>query len=120
MFTFFLGCFYLLFSLIYLWLMKEKFNIFGFVYNPKNKKFLLILDFPFLLICFAAIVEEAHWFLYLLFFMHFINSSLLIIKPEFFYQSKDEMQLMDRDYFNNVAVIFSSVAGVGSLLISYF
>ena len=52
--------------------------------------------------------------------MHFINSSLLIIKPEFFYQSKDEMQLMDRDYFNNVAVIFSSVAGVGSLLISYF
>ncbi|MBD63383.1 MAG: hypothetical protein CMD68_04805 [Gammaproteobacteria bacterium] len=119
MFAFFLGCFYLLLSLIYLWLIKEKFNIFGFVYNPKNKKFLLILDFPFLLLCFAAIVEETHWFLYLLFFTHLINSCLLIIKPEFFYQSKDEMQLMYADYFNNLAVIFSSVAGVGCLLISY-
>ena len=86
MFAFTLGCLYLISALIYLLLIKEEFNIFGFVYNPNNRKFLIIFDAPFLLISFAAIIEEPHWFLFLIFAMHAFNSMTLLIKPQLFYE----------------------------------
>ena len=88
MFSFILGCLYLISALIILFLIKEKFNIFGFIYNPNNKKFLVISDTPFLLISFAAIIEEAHWFILVIFFMHALNTMTLLIKPDIFYHSK--------------------------------
>ena len=39
MFAFILGCSYLISALITLFLIKEKFNILGFIYNQNNKKF---------------------------------------------------------------------------------
>ena len=39
MFAFFLGCSYLISALITLFLIKEKFNILGFIYNQNNKKY---------------------------------------------------------------------------------
>ena len=120
MFAFILGCLYLISALIYLWLIKEKFNIFGFIYNQNNRNFLLIFDAPFLILSFAAISQENHWFLLVIFLMHAINSMTLLIKPQLFYQSKEEMQLIDEDSLNNYFVIMTSVFGVGCLLISYF
>ncbi|MDB3947852.1 hypothetical protein N9386_01355 [Gammaproteobacteria bacterium] len=120
MFAFILGCLYLISALIYLWLIKEKFNIFGFIYNQKNRNFLLIFDVPFLILSFAAISQENHWFLFVIFLMHALNSMTLLIKPQLFYQSKEEMQLIDEDSLNNYFVIMTSVFGVGCLLISYF
>jgi len=120
MFAFILGCLYLISALVTLFLIKEKFNIFGFIYNPSNKKFLLIFDTPFLLISFAAIIEQMHWFLFLIFFMHVLNSMTLLMRPQFFYQSKEEMQLMNEGSLNNYLVIMTSLVGIGCLLVSYF
>tara|TARA_Y100000748_G_scaffold291764_1_gene279571 strand:+ start:477 stop:839 length:363 start_codon:yes stop_codon:yes gene_type:complete len=120
MFAFILGCLYLISALLTLFLIKERFNIFGFIYNPSNRKFLLIFDTPFLLISFAAIIEEMQWFLFVIFFMHALNSMTLIIRPQFFYQSKEEMQLMNEGSLNNYLVIMTSLAGIGCLLVSYF
>ena len=120
MFAFILGCLYLISALITLFLIKEKFNIFGFIYNANNRKFLLIFDAPFLLISFAAIVEEAHWFLFLIFSMHALNSITLLIKPQFFYQSKEEMQLTNEESLNHYLVIMTASVGTGCLLVSYF
>ena len=120
MFAFILGCSYLISALITLFLIREKFNILGFIYNQNNKKFLLIFDVPFLLLSFAAIIEQAHWFIFVIFFMHALNSMTLVLKPEFFYQSKGEMQLMDEIALNNYLVIITSVIGIGCLLVSFF
>ena len=120
MFAFILGCLYLISALVTLFLIQEKFNIFGFIYNPSNRKFLLIFDTPFLLISFAAIIEEIHWFLFLIFFMHALNSMTLLMRPQFFYQSKEEIQLMNEGSLNNYLVIMTSFVGIGCLLVSYF
>ena len=120
MFAFILGCLYLISALVTLFLIQEKFNIFGFIYNPSNRKFLLIFDTPFLLISFAAIIEEIHWFLFLIFFMHALNSMTLLMRPQFFYQSKEEIQLMNEGSLNNYLVIMTSLVGIGCLLVSYF
>ena len=120
MFAFILGCLYLISALITLFLIKEKFNIFGFIYNPNNKRFLVIFDTPFLLISFAAIIEEAHWFILVIFFMHALNTITLLIKPNVFYKSKGEMQLMEEESLNNFLVIMTSLIGIGCLLVSYF
>ena len=119
MFAFILGCLYLIYALLNLFLIKEKFNILGFIYNPTNRKYLLFFDAPFLLLSFAAILEGTHWFFFLIFFMHAFNSMTLLIKPQLFYQSKDEMQLIGEESLNNYLVIMTSVMGVGCLLVSY-
>jgi hypothetical protein len=119
MFSFILGCLYLISALIILFLIKEKFNIFGFIYNPNNRKFLVIFDAPFLLLSFAAILEEAHWFVLLIFFMHVLNTMTLLIKPDIFYHSKGEMQLIEKESLNNYLVIMTCVVGIGCLLVSY-
>ena len=120
MFSFILGCLYLISALIILFLIKEKFNIFGFIYNPYNRKFLVIFDTPFLLISFAAIIEEAHWFVLVIFFMHALNTMTLLIKPDIFYHSKGEMQLIEEESLNNYLIIMTCVVGIGCLLVSYF
>jgi len=120
MFAFFLGCLYLIFALIYLLLIKEKFNTFGFIFNPRNKRLLIIFDAPFLLISFAAILEEVHWLFLVIFFMHLFNSMTLQFKPKFFYQLKDEIRLIDESSFNDYLVITASILGIGCLLVSYF
>ena len=43
-----------------------------------------------------------------------------MLKPEFFYQSKGEMQFMDETTLNNYLVIITSVIGIGCLLVSFF
>jgi len=120
MFSFILGCLYLISSLIILFLIKEKFNIFGFIYNPNNRNFLVIFDTPFLLISFGAIIEEAHWFVLVIFFMHALNTMTLLIKPDIFYNSKVEMHLIEEESLNNYLVIMTCVVGIGCLLVSYF
>ena len=115
-----MGCLYLISALIYLLLINAKFNIFRFIFNPNNRKFLIIFDAPFLLVSFAAIIEEAHWFLFLIFFMHALNSMTLLVKPQLFYHSKNEIELMSETSMNNYLVIMTSVIGIGCLLISYF
>ena len=119
MFSFILGCLYLISALIILFLIKEKFNILGFIYNPNNRKFLVIFYTPFLLISFAAIIEEAHWFVLVIFFMHALNTMTLLIKPDIFYHSKGEIQLIEES-LNNYLVIMTCVVGIGCLLVSYF
>ena len=118
MFAFILGCLYLSTALIYLWLIKEKFNILGFIFNPNNRNFLIIFDAPFLTISFAAIILENHWFLFLIFIMHALNTITLLFKPQLFYQPKEDMQLMDEESLNNYLLIITSVVGVGCLLVS--
>ena len=108
MFAFILGCIYLISALISLFLIKEKFNIFGFIYNPSNRSFLLIFDVPFLLISFAAIIEEMHWFIFIIFFMHALNSMTLLMRPQLFYQSKEEMHLMDESALYNYCLLYTS------------
>jgi hypothetical protein len=119
MFSFILGCLYLILALIILFLIKEKFNIFGFIYNPNNRKFLVIFDIPFLLLSFVAIIEEVHWFILIIFFMHALNTMTLLIKPDIFYQSKGEMQLMEEESLHNYLIIMTSIVGIGCLLVSY-
>ncbi|MDA9677100.1 hypothetical protein N9T77_00490 [Pseudomonadota bacterium] len=44
---------------------------------------------------------------------------ILLIMPQFFYQSKEDMQFIDEESLNNYLVIITSATGVGCLLISY-
>ena len=119
MFTFILGCMYLIFALICLWLHKENFNFMGFIYNPKNRKLFLSLDAPFILLCLMAILEKGHWILLILFLMHFINSFVLAFLPNNFYSLRDEGQLMAEDSLINSMALMSAAAGIACLVISY-
>ena len=119
MFAFILGCMYLLVALICLWLHKERFNFIGFIYNPKNRGFFLILDAPFILLSSLAILEERHWILVVLFLMHFINSFVLAFMPNYFYSLRDEGQLMADDSLINSMALMSAAAGITCLVISY-
>jgi hypothetical protein len=52
--------------------------------------------------------------------MHALNTMTLLIKPNIFYKSKGEMQLMEEESLNNYLVIMTSLIGIGCLLVSYF
>ena len=52
--------------------------------------------------------------------MHAFNSMTLLIKPQLFYHSKEEMELMSEESMNNYLVILTSVVGIGCLLVGYF
>jgi hypothetical protein len=52
--------------------------------------------------------------------MHALNSMTLLVKPQLFYHSKDEIELMSETSMNNYLVIMTSVVGMGCLLVSYF
>lgn len=119
MFAFLLGCLYLINALAVLWLVKNKFNLFGFIYNKKNKSFLLIYDLPFMGLSLFALLEKAHWILIILFLMHLLNSLGLIFRPTYFYQSLEEMKVIGESSLINYIIFMSTIAGLLSLYVSY-
>ena len=119
MVTFLLGCLYLIYGLVLAWLLINKFNFLGFLFNPKNKKGFLILELPYIVLCFLAILEQVHWFLILLLIIHILNSATLIFKPRHFYELKDEMGDMDETFIINSMIGMLSVSGVFCIYISW-
>ena len=117
--TFTLGCFYLLEGLCIAWLLKNNFDLFGFIYNPVNKFFFLILDLIFVVLCFLAISEQRHWFLMFLFIMHVFNSGALILYSNSFYESKNEMRELGETAMINFMIGIVSVAGIFCIYITY-
>ena len=119
MITFLLGCLYLLYGFGLAWLLINKFNFLGFLFNPKNKKGFLILELPYIVLCFLAILEQVHWFLILLLIIHILNTTTLIFKPHYFYELKDEMGDMDETFIINSMIGMLSVSGVFCIYISW-
>ena len=119
MFTFTLGCLYLLEGLVIAWLLKNNFNLFGFIYNRANKKFFLILDLIFSALCLLSIAEQAHWFLMLLFLMHVVNSGTLLLYSNSFYETKNEMRELGETTMVNSMIGLVSVAGIFCIYITY-
>jgi hypothetical protein len=119
MITFLLGCLYLLYGLSLAWLLKNKFNLLGFLFNPKNKKGFLMLELPYIALCFLAILEQVHWFLILLFILHILNSATLIFQPHYFYESKNEMGDMDETSIINSMIGMLSASGVFCIYIGW-
>jgi hypothetical protein len=117
--TFALGCLYLLTGLLTAWLQKNNFNLFGFIFNPANKKFFLISDLIFLVLCLLAISEQVHWFLMVLFLMHIFNSGTLVLNSDSFYESKNEMRELGETAMINFMVGIVSVAGIFCIYITY-
>ena len=119
MLTFALGCLYLLEGLIIAWLLKNNFNLFGFIYNRANKNFFLILDLIFSALCLLAIAEQAHWFLMILFLMHVFNSGALLLYSNSFYETKNEMRELGETAIINSMIGLVSVAGIFCIYITY-
>ena len=119
MITFLLGCLYLLYGFGLAWLLINKFNFLGFLFNPKNKKGFLILELPYIVLCFLAILEQVHWFLILLLIIHILNSATLIFKPHYFYNSKNEMGDIDETFMINSMIGILSVSGIFCIFISW-
>jgi hypothetical protein len=119
MVAFILGCFYLINALIYIWLLKDGFNVLGFIYNSKNRNFLLLYDLPFIALAVLAMIEQMHWLFFILFLMHSLNSVTLLLKPSLFYQTKNDIQNLDETTLVNYMVMMSVVAGLGCLFLSY-
>ena len=119
MVTFALGCLYLLEGLMIAWLLKNNFNLFGFIYNPANKKFFLILDLIFTALCLLAIAEKAHWFLMALFLMHVFNSGTLLLYSNSFYETKNEMRELGETAIVNFMIGLVSMAGIFCIYITY-
>jgi hypothetical protein len=117
--TFILGCLYLLEGLLIAWLLKNNFNLFGFIYNPANKKFFLFLDLIFIILCLMAISEQAHWFLMILFLMHVVNSGSLFLYSNSFYETKNEMRELGETTIINSMIGLVSVAGIFCIYITY-
>ena len=117
--TFILGCLYLLEGLLIAWLLKNNFNLFGFIYNPANKKFFLFLDLIFIILCLMAISEQAHWFLMILFLMHVVNSGTLLLYSNSFYETKNEMRELGETTIVNSMIGLVSVAGIFCIYITY-
>jgi hypothetical protein len=115
--TFALGCLYLLEGLFIAWLQKNNFNLFGFIYNPANKKVFLILDLIFLALCILAISEQVHWLLMVLFLMHVLNSGY--VYSNFFYESENEMRELGEAAFIYSSIGILSVAGIFCIYVAY-
>jgi hypothetical protein len=119
MLTFTLGCLYLLEGLVIAWLLKNNFNLFGFIYNRANKKFFLVLDLIFSSLCLLSIEEQAHWFLMILFLMHVVNSGTLLLYSNSFYETKNEMRELGETTIVNSMIGLVSVAGIFCIYITY-
>jgi len=117
--TFALGCFYLIQGLCIAFLQKNNFNFFGFIFNPANKIFFLILDLIFIVLCSLAISEMAHWFLIVLFLMHVFNSGGLLLYGNSFYESKNELREFGETAIVNSMIGLISVAGIFCIYITY-
>ena len=105
-------------SYIYL-VTKDGFNVLGFIYNSKNRNFLLLYDLPFIALAILAMIEQMHWLFFILFLMHSLNSVTLLFKPSLFYQTKNDIQNLDETTLVNYMVMMSVVAGLGCIFLSY-
>ena len=114
-----LGCLYLLAALFCVWLLKNNFNFFGFIFNPANKKFYFIFDLIFISICILAISEQVHWLLIVLFLMHVLNSGVLLLDSNNFYESENQMRELGETALIYFGIGILSVAGIFSIYIAY-
>lgn len=117
--TFVLGCIYLLVGLSLAWLLKNNFNLFGFIFNSANKFFFIVLDLIFIALCLLAISERAHWFLIVLFLMHVFNSGTLLLYSDNFYESKNELRELGETAIINIMIGSVSVAGILCIYLVY-
>jgi len=112
-----LGCLYLSAALFSVWLLKNNFNLFGFVYNPANKKVYFIFDSIRIALCILAISEQVHWLLMVLFLMHVLNSGY--VYSNFFYESENEMRELGEAAFIYSSIGILSVAGIFCIYVAY-
>ena len=109
-----LGCLYLLAALFCVWLLKN-----NFIFNPANKKFYFIFDLIFISICILAISEQVHWLLIVLFLMHVLNSGVLLLDSNNFYESENQMRELGETALIYFGIGILSVAGIFSIYIAY-
>ena len=93
-----LGCLYLSAALFCVWLLKNNFNFFDFMFNPANKKFYFILDSICIALCVLAISEQVHWLLIVLFLIHVLNSGVLLLDSNNFYESENQIREVGEDF----------------------
>ena len=113
-----LGYLYLSGALFCVWLLKNNFNLFGFLFNPANKKVFYIYDLIFIALCILAISEQVHWFLMVSFFMHVLNSGTFLFSNSF-YESENRMRELGEAGFIYTLIGMFSVVGIFCIYIAY-
>ena len=111
-----LGCLYLSLALFSVLLLKNNFNVLGFVYNPANKKFYFIFDLICIALCILAISEQVHWLLMVLVLMHVCNSGYLYSNK--FYDSETEVRELGEDVTVYLSSGMTAVAGIFCIYIA--
>ena len=114
-----LGCLYLSLALFSVLLLKTNFNVLGFVYNPANKKFYFIFDSICIALCILAISEQVHWLLIVLFLIHVLNSGVLLLDSNNFYESENEIRELGEAALIYFGIGIGSVAGIFCIYIAY-
>ena len=114
-----LGCLYLSAALFCAWLLKNNFNFFGFAFNPANKKFYFIFDSICIALCILAISEQVHWLLIVLFLIHVLNSGVLLLDSNNFYESENEIRELGEAALIYFGIGIGSVAGIFCIYIAY-
>ena len=114
-----LGYLYLSVALFCVWLLKNNFNLFGFLFNPANKKVFYIYDLIFIALCILAISEQVHWLFVVLFLMHVLNSGYLLLYSNNFYESENEMRELGEAALIYSVIGILSVAGIFCIYIAY-
>ena len=113
-----LGCLYLSVALFCVWLLKNNFNFFGFLYNPANKKVFYIYDLIFIALCILAISEQVHWLLIVLFLMHVLNSGMFLYS-DYFYESENEARELGEAALLYFLIGLFSVVGIFCIYLAY-
>jgi len=119
MITCFLGCLYLANSLFLAALFQHHLKILGFLFNPVNRKFLLSLEFPYIVLCFLALLEQGHWFLTLLLSLHLFNSAILLFVSRNFYQATHDIEKESAPFFLNMMMLMLAIAGSLCIYVSF-
>ena len=119
MVTFFLGCLYLTNSLFLAALFQHHLKILGFLFNPVNRKFLLSLELPYIVLCFLALLEQGHWFVMLLLSLHLFNSAILLFGPRNFYKATHDIKRESAPFFLNVMILTLAIAGALCIYVSF-
>ena len=114
-----LGYLYLSGALFCVWLLKNNFNFFGFLYNPANKKVFYIYDSIFIALCIVAISEQVHWLLMVLFLGHVVNLGTLFLYSKNFYERENEMRELGEAALIYFVIGMFSVAGIFCIYIAY-
>ncbi len=114
-----LGCLYLSAALFCVWLLKNNFNFFGFIFNPANKKVYFILDLICIPFCIVAISEQVHWLLIVLFLMHVLNSGGMLLYSNYFYESENEIRELGEATLIYSVIGILSIAGIFCIYTAY-